>query len=151
MPASYSAVPTDATLLWADGDGDEDEDEEETYPGLDRGLRRLIGRMMARNYKDCPLLEDILFEASNAARRTARDYPGYEEEESDEACARFVRQFFFDAPPEAERSGGGDGDVFFDAQEGLNRQEPYDLEEMIVGVEITPPLWTPASPPKTVW
>ncbi|KAK7961624.1 uncharacterized protein PG986_002449 [Apiospora aurea] len=152
-PASYSGVPTDATLLWPDVETDTDE----TYPWLDRGLRRLLGRMMARNYKDCPLLEDILREASLAVRRGARDYPGHEAEESDEACGRFIKQCFYDAHPGAGAGGGDDDDdVFFDAGEGWgrwDREVTPDVmgtgEEQTGGGASTPPFWSPISPPKT--
>ncbi|KAK8054039.1 hypothetical protein PG996_013340 [Apiospora saccharicola] len=102
---TLSGVKTDATLLWAD-----DEDGDRIYRKLDRPLRRLIGRMMACNYKyrikaneknkqDRPLLEDILDTAHQAVRhRTAADYPGFENEENDEAIAAFVGRFFFTPP-----------------------------------------------------
>lgn len=52
--------------------------------------------MMACNYKDRPLLEDILDAASQAVRhRTERDYPGFEKEETDEAITAIVSRFFF--------------------------------------------------------
>ncbi|KAK8115915.1 hypothetical protein PG984_012417 [Apiospora sp. TS-2023a] len=93
-PAHLSGVETHATLLWAD-----DEDGDRIYRRLDRPLRRLIGRMMACNYKDRPLLEDILDTAHQAVRhRTAEDYPGFEDEENDEAIAAFVNRFFFSSP-----------------------------------------------------
>jgi len=92
QPAHLSGFETDATLLWADGKVD-------SYPWLDMTLRRLIGRMMVRNYKDCPLLEDILDTASQAVRtRTEKDYPGYEQDESDEGITAFVKRLFFEAP-----------------------------------------------------
>ncbi|KAK8075913.1 hypothetical protein PG994_003185 [Apiospora phragmitis] len=93
QPAYLSGFATDATLLWAVSGGEDD-----NYPWLDKTLRRLIGRMMARNYRDRPLLEDLLETASQAVRtRRASDYPGHEQEESDTAIRAFVDRFFFSA------------------------------------------------------
>ncbi|KAK8017906.1 hypothetical protein PG991_007096 [Apiospora marii] len=123
-PAHLSGVETDATLLWAD-----DEDEDKTYPKLDRPLRRLIGRMMAcrdrieandKPKQDRPLLEDILDTASQAVRhRTEQDYPGFEEEETDEAITAFVGRFFF-SPSESDEP--------FASEEGLITppRSPFD-------------------------
>ncbi|KAK7943975.1 uncharacterized protein PG986_013088 [Apiospora aurea] len=91
-PAICSGFETDAILLWEAG-------ADQRYPRLDEALRRLIGRMMARNFKDRPLLEDILYIAEEAVRtRTADYYPSeYRREETDTGIRAFVQRFLLDA------------------------------------------------------
>ncbi|KAK8085880.1 hypothetical protein PG997_007151 [Apiospora hydei] len=92
QPAICSGFETDAILLWEDG-------ADQRYPRLDEALRRLIGRMMARNFRDRPLLEDILYIAEEAVRtRTADHYPSeYRREETDTSIRAFVKRFLLDA------------------------------------------------------
>ncbi|KAK8043995.1 hypothetical protein PG993_004019 [Apiospora rasikravindrae] len=91
-PAICSGFETDAVRLWEAG-------ADRRYPWLDEALRRLIGRMMARNFKDRPLLEDILYIAEEAVRtRTASYYPSeYRRDETDGSIRRFIKRFILDA------------------------------------------------------
>jgi hypothetical protein len=83
-----------------DPDPKESEQPEDPFAYLDEDLRMLIVRGLAYDVDQRPTLDEVAETTERGLTKTAADYPGREQEESDEAITKIINELIFNASPQ---------------------------------------------------